>query len=270
VRVGIVGLGLIGASLGGALRKSSHVSGFDADPTHADTALHRGFVDQIVPTLEDCVSPADVVVLATPLSATLALIPEAAEAMSHGAILTDACSVKIPVVEAMERLPARVRAVGGHPIAGKESSGPDAADPQIFAGAGYAVVPTERSDQAAVERIDRMAREIGSRPVHVSAAEHDRTVARTSHLPQVLASALAVSTKDCDPSLVGPGLRGMTRLAGSDPDLWAGILIANRSQVAPILRSMSAAMDSWAEAVEAEDGDWIRVQMRTGQKIISR
>lgn len=269
MRIGIVGLGLIGGSLGAALCSCGHfVAGYDSNEEHAADARRRGLVDDVYATLAACVGPADVVVLATPLDSIVSLLPEVAGSLKPGAVVTDVSSVKQPVIEAMDQLPERVRAVGGHPIAGKESSGPRSSDAAIFEGAAYAVVPSARSDSRSIATVTSLARQLGSKPVRLSAAEHDALVARTSHLPQVVSSALAEFLgADAHSSLTGPGLRGMTRLADSNPNLWRQILVANGSNVAPELRQFAELLARWATAIEDADGTWVEQEMAAAKRI---
>jgi prephenate dehydrogenase len=233
MHISIIGLGLIGASLGGALHQRGYnVVGYDSNPTAAHVAEMRGLVDTVCPTVEEAVRGSEVVILATPVATIISLLPQLAAIIDSDSILTDVGSAKKAVIAAMDALPDTCRAVGGHPIAGREQSGPTAADPGLFAGKPYAIVPSTHSDAAAIATIEVLARAIGAQPILVSADVHDAVLARTSHIPQLLASALALSLEgERYTSLSGTGLQDMTRLAASDPQLWSEVLCLNATNV---------------------------------------
>lgn len=256
----VVGLGLIGASLAAAARRSrayARVWGCDVDPQAAQRAAALGYVDEIVDA-ERAYADADLVVLAAPSRALPDLVRAAGERVRRGAVITDVGSVKGPVVRAMDELPEEVRAVGGHPMAGRERSGPDAADPRLFEGAAWALVATRRSDEAALDAVRRLVAAVGARTVHVQAAEHDRAVAVTSHLPALAACALALAADraaDETPAvraLVGPGFRSATRLAAAAPPLTADLLAGSRAALAAATRVF---LDAVEEILAAEPGE---------------
>ena len=270
MRTGIVGLGLIGASLGGALARAGHeVAGFDTDSVTGRIALERGLVSRLASSPEEAVGDADLVVLAAPLHATVSLLPVMSLLMRPGSVITDVASVKLPVIRAMSNV-SEVRAVGGHPIAGRETSGAQYAEADMFRGATYAVVPSPRSDPASIQLIEDVARAAGALPVQVSAEEHDAALARTSHLPQLLSTALAATLgRECESTLAGQGLRDMTRLAGSNRDLWAEIFEANSVDVLAALRELMGTLQEWEALLGAADRRGLAAAIQAGRSAVS-
>jgi prephenate dehydrogenase len=235
-RVAVIGLGLIGASLGGALRMQGNVvRGLDRDTSAMQAALDRGLVDDVSEDLTAVLDEATLVILAIPVLSIIKILPQIDALSPRNAAIVDVGSVKGPVVDAMEVLSGAPRMIGGHPIAGKELTGPTAADVSLFQGRSFALVPSDTTNHATLHVAELMVREIGSIPVVMSAVEHDQIVARTSHLPQLLAMALALSLEPRDQALAGPGLRDMTRLAGSGPNMWNDILVSNADNISAAL-----------------------------------
>jgi prephenate dehydrogenase len=234
--VTVIGLGLIGASLGGALRKQGDVvRGMDADADTVQTALQRGLVDEVADDPAAAVQGATLVILAIPVLSIMQVLPQIDAASPPEAVILDVGSVKAPVIETMERLPGASRAIGGHPIAGKEMTGPAAADISLFEGRSFALVPNAFTSETTLRTAENFVREIGSLPIILSAQEHDRMAARTSHLPQLLSMALALSLEPQDERLAGSGLRDMTRLAASGSSVWNDIFVSNADNIAAAL-----------------------------------
>jgi prephenate dehydrogenase len=271
MRTGIVGLGLIGASLGGALVRAGYeVAGFDVDPANAGIALEHGFVSRLASSPEEAVADADLAVLAMPLHATVSMLPAVSAMMPPGSVITDVASVKGLVIDGMNALSA-VRAVGGHPIAGRETSGAEFADADMFRGATYAVVPSVRSDPESVQMIQDLARAVGAVPIQVSAAKHDAALARTSHLPQLVSTALAATLAgDCRSPLAGQGLRDMTRLAGSNKDLWAEIFEVNSVNVLAALRRLIGTLEHWETLLDDADVAALAEAIEAGRSAVSK
>lgn len=288
--LGLIGLGLIGASLGAAWRRSGAVGrvvGYDIDPAAMETALRVGAVDETCADLAAVVSGSDTVVLAAPVEAVLAMAEEVAAAAAPGAVITDVCSVKRPVVERYARcLQGKASFVGGHPMAGSERQGGEAADPLLFENAAYIITPAEGAAIAAVDRVVALARAVGAHPVHLDAHVHDRAVAGASHLPQLVASALmlAVGRQQIDTPdgpirpvmLAGGGLRDTTRIAASPANMWREILLANADEILRQLDAFEGVLRSWRQALEARDGDALvklfveAAQLRAGVRAAQR
>lgn len=245
-RIAIVGLGQIGGSLGLALKRHSvwHRVGFDARPTACRAAERAGAIDEIAATLEDACARADLVVLATPVDTLPALIARAASAMRRGAVLLDTGSARGGVTEALRAAATRhsLRACGAHPIAGNSGRGFAAAEPELFRGATFALLPI---GHVVPQVVRRLVRAVGARARLVDARTHDRALARTSHLPYLLSVALArVGDAAHRQGLSGPGFASMTRLAASDPRMARAYVNANASQVRAAWRELRGAVDT--------------------------
>jgi prephenate dehydrogenase len=219
-------------------------------------------VERLAVTMAETVANADVVILATPPRAILDLLPSV-DALAHSeAILMDVGSVKKPIVDSMASLPGSHRAIGGHPIAGDERSGPDAARPSLFEGHPFVLC---RSG-ATSDRTNDIAREVvaavGAVPVEMGASTHDQVLGRTSHVPQVLSTALALTLQPGDSRLGGRGLRDMTRLAGSDPVMWRDILLLNREEILAALHALNERLHGLSRDIESANAAAIEVAFR--------
>lgn len=244
MRVGIIGLGLMGASFAQALRRARPdvaIAGADRDPSVTRRALERGLIGPGDP------ADADVVVLGVPIPA----LPEVLAGLSgrHG-IVTDMASTKAQVMRWATA--AQVDLVGGHPMCGREQAGIDAADPDIFADAPWVLTRDEPA-------VTGLVRAVGSYPVFLDAERHDRLVAGVSHAAFVVSAAyvLALAGDEAWPEMqrvAGTGFRDVSRLAGGDPDLYAAISSTNREAVAASLRSVEAALARLRRHLESGDG----------------
>jgi prephenate dehydrogenase len=235
----VAGLGLIGGSLALALRRAGHqVIGVDRAAV-LRRARAAGALTGTARTVSGAATAADLVVLAAPPDVNLRLLEELAVGAPEARV-TDVTSVKQPIVRLARRL--RLRGfVGGHPMAGREQGGFGGADAQLFQGRPWILTPERTTDPAAVRAAERLARAVGARVVHRKAAEHDRAVARVSHLPQLVAWALADAAAGHQ-DLAGPAYREMTRLAASPPGLWAQILDQNAAEVEAAVRAFVRAL----------------------------
>ncbi len=249
-RVAILGLGQIGGSIGLALGVAGgwHRVGYDANPRVRRAALATRAVDAVAPTLAEACAGAELVVIAVPVDALPRVVAAAAAALPRGAALLDTGSARRGVTEALAAAAARgVRAVGGHPIAGSEGRGLAAARASLFAGAPFVLLPIARGVPPVVRAL---VRALGAHARVVTPAAHDAALARTSHLPWVLACALRDLGRDeARRGLAGPGWRGMTRLAASDPRMAGAYARANRANVARAWRELRAAMDARVAAL---------------------
>jgi len=254
-RIGIVGVGLIGASIGLRARGCGYdVIGFDAAPAHLAHGQRLGAIDASAPSLLALAKECETLVLALPIEQTVAALHELRACALEAELVIDVASVKGPVVEAAAGLHAFV---GTHPIAGSERSGPEAAQADLFVGRTWAYVPAVHTfDRRAIAFIEAM----GAAPVPIDAAEHDRIVAATSHLPQMLSVALgehlcALLRNDSALALSGTGVRSMTRLGASAWSVWRGILASNGPNVAQEVRLLAAILASVADEIALGDLD---------------
>ena len=241
--VRIVGTGLLGASIGLALRALG-VDVVLADPSRTTVLLARDVGAGRLPAPDD--APPRLVVVAAPPDVTGEVV--VAELAAHPqAVVTDVASVKGAVIAALRAAGADLtRYVGSHPMAGSERSGPTAARPDLFTGRPWVVVGTERSTGEAVLVVRDLVTDLGATPVLLDAGLHDEAVAVISHVPQIAASLVAARLRDADPAaldLAGQGLRDVTRIAAGDPALWTSILAANAGAVLPVLQALRADLD---------------------------
>ncbi|CAN5706224.1 prephenate dehydrogenase [soil metagenome] len=267
-RVLVVGTGLLGTSVALALRSA----GAEVWLTDRDLRAVRLAVDRGAGTQGPPPQPVDLCVLAVPPGA-VAEVLYAAQGAGYAAAYTDVASVKaVPLREAAERGCDLSAFVGGHPMAGAERSGPEAARADLFTGRPWVLTPTPATSPAALGAARALALACGAEPVALSADEHDRAVAVVSHVPHLLAALAAARLADAPAALValaGQGVRDVTRVAASDPDLWAGILAANAGLVADVLDAVAADLAGVAAALRPPlDPDAVRdllVRGRTGR-----
>jgi prephenate dehydrogenase len=249
----VVGTGLIGTSIALALGDASQVLLHDADEAHLAEAVRRGAGRRW-----DGHEQAQHVVLALP---PRRIAGELQRLQGLGAALTysHVASAQAGVHAQVETLGANTTTLcGSHPMAGRERSGPGAADADLFAGRPWALCPSSSTSPAALEAARALALRCGSEPVVLAADEHDAAVALVSHLPQIAASAVAAvllragsTVSGLDPvSLAGPGLQDTTRIAASDPQLWVDVLRQNAAAVGPLVRSLAEELDAAAVALE--------------------
>ena len=238
-RVAIVGVGLIGGSIGLAMRRrmrGTHVIGVDS-PAVIRRARSRGAIHEGTVSLERGLRHVDLVVMALPVEGILRLLPRVARLAPSSALITDVGSTKGTILRAAVKSGLRDRFVGGHPMAGSERSGVKHADPALFRGAAWILCPGGGGSGST--RVEAWVRRVGGRPVVLDAQRHDDIVARLSHVPQLLSIALVNSAvrgaRGKTLRLAGPAFRQMSRLAGSSPVLWNGILRTNRRAIARAL-----------------------------------
>lgn len=268
-RLAIVGLGLIGASVGLACRARSlavQIQGADEEPDHCAQAIALGVVDRAFADAAAAVEGADLVLLAVPVGAIVPTIERIAPHLASGAVVTDVGSVKGLVAAAMERLLPGGSGVPGHPIAGREKSGPHAASAELFVGSKCVLTPSASTDPAAVLRVRRLWRAVGSEVVEMSPARHDEIFAAVSHLPHIVAYALMGAILDIAEGglplreFAGGGLKDFTRVAMSHPVMWRDICLANRKQILEVIGRFEVALDTLKAMISAQDGEGLSQQ----------
>ena len=263
--VALIGVGLIGGSLGLALRDRAGVAdvrGFDPAPGALDQALERGAITTACAHLAAAVDGAQVVVVCAPVGDIPAMAREVLAAAGDDAVVTDVGSAKSAVLE--ELTPAeRERFCGGHPVAGGERSGVANARGDLFEGATWFITPTGETRPHLLERVHGLVASVDAVPVAVDAAVHDHLMALVSHLPHVMASALMRQAAATAPQgrealgSAGPSFRDLTRVAGANPRLWADILLSNRHAVLAETRRHQAELADVEAAVERGDRTWL-------------
>ena len=264
-RVAVVGLGLMGGSLAGALRgRCRAVVGVARRTETVEAALARGLVDRGTIDLAGGVRQADVVILATPVRAILHTLDEIGPLLPAGCLLMDLGSTKAQVVARMAALPGHVQPLGGHPMCGKEVSGIEAADPVLYQGCTFVLTPLARTSEAALARGQGLVQAIGGRPLILSAERHDRLVAAISHLPYLLACALvgaAEATASTDPlvwDVAASGFRDTSRLAASDVTMMLDILLTNREPVLEALETCDRQLHHLIQLIDSTDEKGLR------------
>lgn len=287
-RITIVGTGLIGASLGLALKKAQlgvEIVGTDRDRGVAAEARKMGACDSTQNNPIDAIRGSRMVILATPVGGIREMLRLYGPELEPDTIVTDTGSTKAEVLAwADEFLPDSVHFVGGHPMAGKELSGPQAAEADLFQGATYCIIPSRKADPEAVRIVTHMAESIGAKPYFIDPAEHDSYVAAISHLPLVLSTAL-VRLNSANPAwseiakLAANGFRDVSRLASGSPEMSRDICLTNREALSRWIDEFTQELQSFREMIQqgdertlgnAFDGAWEARDRWMQNKITSR
>jgi prephenate dehydrogenase len=279
-QVAIVGVGLIGGSLGMVLRQqelAGSVVGIGRRVENLKTAVELGAIDCYVADPRDGVCDADLVVLATPVDTYERHLKDWANCLKPGAIVTDVGSVKGALVEQAERLmPAGVRFVGAHPIAGKEKTGVAAGSATLFMGARCILTPTSRTDPQALQAIRELWEAAGSIVICMDPFVHDRILGAVSHLPHVAAFALINALTEirerttpdldlCNHS--GGGLRDTTRIAASSPEMWRDIFLWNRDNLVALIEVYERHLEELKRLIQAGDGPGIEKELERAKRV---
>jgi cyclohexadieny/prephenate dehydrogenase len=265
-RVALIGFGLIGSSLARALRRDSPSTSIVACARRSETLATVRRLDLADETTDDpatAAADADLVVIATPLSAYAEIGRRIAPALRPGAILTDVGSVKQAVIRDLQpHLPPGVHFVPGHPVAGTEHSGPEAGFAELFHGRWCILIALPETAPEAVARVGRMWERLGMRVVTMSADHHDKVLAVTSHLPHLIAYTIVGTATDLEDSLKSEviefsasGFRDFTRIAASDPVMWRDIFLNNREAVLEILQRFNEDLTALQRAIRWGEGD---------------
>ena len=267
-RVTVVGLGLMGGSLAGALRgQCQTVVGVSRRQDTIETALARGLVDRGTTDVAEGVRQADVVVLATPVRVILRQLAEIAPLLPQGCLLLDLGSTKTQIVAELARLPDHVEVLGAHPMCGKERSGIEVAEPTLYEGCTFILSPLARTSEAALSLGYELALAVGARPLVLSAERQDFLVATVSHLPYLLACALvatADATTSADPAaweIVAGGFRDTSRVAGSDVTMMVDILLTNQEEVLKAVDTFQGQLRDLAHLVASGEEDALRSRL---------
>jgi len=257
-RICIVGAGLLGGSIGLALRAAGFVGtrvGLGRRAISLEKALACEAVDEVTLEPAEGVRGADLVVLCTPIGHFEGLLDAMRAHLEPGALVTDIASTKVQVVRLCERkLPRTVQFVGSHPMAGSEKTGVEFARADLFELALCIVTPTPRTAESAVVRVRRFWETLGAYTMTLSPGKHDRLLARVSHLPHALATALVTMSLTEDAiDLAGPGFADVTRLASGDPAMWVDILRTNRRGVLSAIDRLTAELQRLRRRLERDD-----------------
>ncbi|PKQ07740.1 MAG: cyclohexadienyl dehydrogenase [Alphaproteobacteria bacterium HGW-Alphaproteobacteria-12] len=265
-RVALIGLGLIGGSLGHAMKRAGlagHVAGHARSQDTRKRALEIGFADSVHETAAEAAKDADLVVLCTPVGALAAVAAEIGPVLKKGAILTDVGSVKAAVVrDAGPYVPEGVHFIPGHPIAGTEESGPDAGFAELFDGRWCILTPVPGTDRTAIGKLTAFWVACGSRVDVMEPRHHDLVLAIVSHLPHIIAYNIVGTASDLETvtqseviKYSASGFRDFTRLAASDPTMWRDVCLNNKEPILEMLGRFSEDLTALQRAIRWGDGD---------------
>ena len=277
-KVALIGLGLIGSSLGHAIKRgklAASIVGFDADADVRARAAKLGFTDAIADTAEAAVTDADLVILCTPVGAYKSVAGGIAAQLKPGAILSDVGSVKGAVVRDVGPLvPAGVHFIPAHPIAGTEFSGPEAGFASLFDGRWTILTPVPGSDANATQTLKKFWEDCGAQVEVMEVAHHDLVLAMTSHVPHLIAYNIVGTAHDLEAVTEGEvikysasGFRDFTRIAASDPTMWRDVFLNNREAVLEVLGRFNEDLATLQRAVRDGDGDYLFATFTRGRGI---
>jgi prephenate dehydrogenase len=260
MKVAVLGVGLIGGSLGLAARArlDARVVGFDPDPTTLERALELEALDEGAASVAEACADSDLVFCAAPVSVLAEIAREALQVSGPEAVVTDVGSTKREIVE---ELAGDGRFIGGHPLAGAETSGVENARADLFEGARWYLTPTASSGGVFYDRLQRALGDLGARPQAIDAEAHDRMMATASHLPHVVADVLARQAASVlrsgseNPPEAGPSLRDMIRVAGANPAIWNDIFTSNREALAAAIEATIEDLQQAAKLLSTQDGE---------------
>ena len=275
-KVAVVGVGLIGGSLGLALKErglARQVAAWARTPATRRRAVDRGAADLAPDDLAACVAGAELVYVSTPVAAIAPTLAAIAPHVAPGAVVTDAGSSKAAIVAAAAALPYSARFVGGHPMAGSAEAGVDAARADLFGGMSYVLTPVPGTAPDAVETVRELAEAIGARVYLVSPTDHDQAVATISHLPHLLAWALVHLTQHRHDAgepvfeLTAGSWASATRVAAGSAGLWREILVSNRAAVLAAVDGFAAELDALRELLAAGEDDLLEQALSAARTI---
>lgn len=282
MKVGIIGLGLIGGSMAVDLKRrrfADEVLGVEADPVNAAAAEKIGLVDRVV-SYEDCLAQADLVVIAVPVGAAVSMLPDVldhfhAEEKTGGCskVVIDVCSTKEQLARCVKYHPMRSLYVASHPMAGTEYSGPWAAMPGLFDGHACIICDSEESSGKAVRMVEDLYGTLNMRTIYMNSSSHDVHTAYVSHISHVSSFALALTVLDKEKDekhifdLASGGFSSTVRLAKSSPDMWTPILSQNRDNILHVMDTYMEKMKAFRDAIAEGDDDQVRNLISEANKI---
>jgi len=261
VRIAVLGVGLIGGSIGLAARAraGAQVCGYDPDTAACETALERGAIDRRAPDIATAVAGADVVFAAAPVGALAQTVSEALAGAEPDCVISDVGSTKLTLEDARRDR----RFIGGHPLAGAETAGVESARGDLFQGAIWYLTPTLLSDPLLYERLRGLIESFGARPQVVDPVAHDHLMACISHLPHVLANVLAAQAacafqREGSPPTASPSLRDTIRVAGANSTIWTDIYMSNRDALIEAIDELTGRLAQVRADLQAGDAQALR------------
>ena len=258
-RAVVAGVGLIGGSLALAAKRAGligEITGLGRRRENLEVALQRGLVDRVSQDPAEAARGADFALLAVPVGSLAEVAKAMAPSLAPGAVLSDVGSVKARVVrDVSAALPAGLRFVGAHPVAGTEDSGAAAAREDLFRGSRCIVTPVAETDAGALAKVEALWRGVGAEVERMSPERHDEVLAWVSHVPHLLAFALMSAAPAATHAYAGPSFRGMTRVAASPVEMWRDIVAANGEAIGAGLDALLRRLEALREAVARGDGE---------------
>lgn len=267
----IIGIGLIGGSLGLALQGSElvrRITGVDAEPEVVAQALEIGAIDETA-SMQEAVERAGIIFLCTSPAAYPELLQQIRPWLRPGTLLSDVGSTKKDIVELFQDLPPGVTGIGGHPMAGSETAGIQGADRYLFENAVYVLTPHQKAHNRAIDELTALLGATGARIQIMDAVLHDRIVARVSHIPHLAAVALVNLTGGDSNTMMmaAGGFRDTTRVASSNPALWEDIIFSNRGNIVAELDSLIAELAAMKDAIADNDSAAVRLRLQEAKRI---
>jgi cyclohexadieny/prephenate dehydrogenase len=264
-RIAIIGLGLLGGSVGLAVQEflpGAKTTGYDADPATCDRAKARGLAGEVFDQAADAVRSAELVVLCVPVGAMEAVAREIAPHLPAGVVVSDVGSSKQSVADALTKALPGVAVIPAHPVAGTERSGPDAGFASLFKQRWCIVTPPEGADPAQVDALSEFWEALGAKVEVMDPRHHDMVLAVTSHLPHLIAYTIVGTASDLEGVTEGEvikysagGFRDFTRIAASDPTMWRDVFLANKDAVLDMLQRFTEDLTALQRAIRIGDGD---------------
>lgn len=264
-RMAIIGLGLLGGSVGLAIREmlpECETTGFDCDSAVRERARERGLVESVCETAQEAVRDAELVILCVPVGAMEAAAVDLSPALADGAIVSDVGSSKKTVGETLRAVLPRAIVIPAHPVAGTERSGPDAGFASLFHNRWCILTPDQDVPQESVERLSDFWAALGAKVEIMDAAHHDLVLAVTSHIPHLIAFTIVGTASDLEEvtrseviKYSAGGFRDFTRIAASDPTMWRDVFLSNRDAVLETLGRFSEDLTAMQRAVRSGDGE---------------
>ena len=282
MKIGIIGLGLIGGSMAIDLKRkgfAEEIIGVEADPVNAAAAEKIGLVDRIA-DFQECVDSSDMVILAVPVGAAVRLLPKVLDRFAETAcdgstekVIMDVCSTKEHLARSVRYHPMRRNYVASHPMAGTEYSGPWAAMPGLYDGHACIICDSEESSTKAVRLVERLYEVLNMRTIYMNSSNHDVHTAYVSHISHVTSFALALTVLDKEKDekhifdLASGGFSSTVRLAKSSPDMWTPILSQNRDNVLHVMDTYIDKMNAFRQAIADGDEDAVRRLIEDANRI---
>lgn len=276
MKVGVIGLGLIGGSMAIDMKRrgfADEVLGVEAEPVNAAAAEKIGIIDRVV-SLEECVAESEFIVLAVPVGAAVKMLPQILDmAADTDKVVIDVCSTKEHLARSVKYHPQRRMYVASHPMAGTEYSGPWAAMPGLFDGHACIICDAEESSPKAVRIVETMYKALNMRMIYMNSSNHDVHTAYVSHISHVTSFALALTVLDKEKDekhifdLASGGFSSTVRLAKSSPDMWTPILSQNRDNVLHVMDTYIEKMKAFRDAIADGDEDAVRGLIEDANKI---